>query len=109
MRHGQAGSPHAPSDHSTMSRSITRAPQRSPLRRPKARSIALRRREQFGRRFVAFDDRDGVGVAAAGRSQRGGAHDRRDGGHLPQRRTAAATSRSGGPWRPGRFDPSAMA
>ena len=39
---------HRPPDHSTMSRSIGRAPQRRPRRRPNARSIAFRRASRTG-------------------------------------------------------------
>src|ERR1700754_2416515 len=41
-------SPQAPSDHRMMSRSITRAPQTRPRRRPKSRSIAFSRRSNAG-------------------------------------------------------------
>ncbi|AJP73840.1 hypothetical protein TS85_21630 [Sphingomonas hengshuiensis] len=92
-----------------MSRSITRAAQFWPRRRPKSRSMRLSRANSAGgdsalsisatalakRRF----DGPSGGVSRTGETAT----------TPPSAASAAASSRRGPPWRPGRFDPSAIA
>ncbi len=71
-----APSDQAPPDQSRISRSSVRALQRWPVRRPKLASISWRRSSISGEAERRGDERDGVGVAAARRSDRVARDDR---------------------------------